>query len=245
MCSGFCGSLQRGRALSSAEVTDGWRSCAAKACFNGAALFRARRCRRASRHHRRKPRFNGAALFRARRSASFFHPNTDPSCFNGAALFRARRSLSSRPAYWAAKAASTGPRSFERGGERWLRAMEAISDSLASTGPRSFERGGHPALPEIHRRLWRFNGAALFRARRCCRQGRSTPPTAGRFNGAALFRARRCAIRARIFSSTRCFNGAALFRARRCAHAAALHLQDYLASTGPRSFERGGDITPD
>ena len=43
---------------------------------------------------------------------------------------------------WPDDTASTGPRSFERGGHVFLETWE-VAD-YASTGPRSFERGGPP-----------------------------------------------------------------------------------------------------
>ena len=60
--------------------------------------------------------------------------------------------------------ASTGPRSFERGDLQGHRADDGVPD--ASTGPRSFERGDMAARIRGKRMRGRFNGAALFRARR-------------------------------------------------------------------------------
>ena len=109
--------LQRGRALSSAEIPLAITRAETKPhCFNGAALFRARRCvsfgsvslAKLSLQRGRalssaeifqsingpaivSPCFNGAALFRARRCIGGRpHPGS-AWCFNGAALFRARR----------------------------------------------------------------------------------------------------------------------------------------------------------
>src|SRR5690606_5465579 len=91
--------LQRSRALSSAEIRPtSSRSWTPRASFNGAALFRARRC-------------NGVV------SAA-----TAPSGFNGAALFRARRSRVDRLRSNLLRRASTEPRSFERGDPERLRA---------------------------------------------------------------------------------------------------------------------------
>ena len=181
-------------------------------CFNGAALFRARRCCFTSdRMHRCGHCFNGAALFRARRytpPARSLHPA--PS-FNGAALFRARRYRNLEKAGALIAAASTEPRSFERGDE--VLNEETLTSGVASTEPRSFERGDPTTIAtssparslqrsralssaeiaistRFSKKAHCFNGAALFRARR------SRPPTRlrgwlQRFNGAALFRARR------------------------------------------------------
>ena len=108
--------------------------------------------------------------------------------------------------------ASTEPRSFERGDD----AADAIDVELrlASTEPRSFERGDHGSRARCAKTPRRFNGAALFRARRCTR-GRAHRARCRHFNGAALFRARRYgAVRESAPDDPR-FNGAALFRARR------------------------------
>ena len=110
--------LQRGRALSSAEILrHQGRGRHRRRCFNGAALFRARRYRLSAGHSQTvSSRFNGAALFRARRSPGHRHCREGARGFNGAALFRARR----------------------------------LNPSTRT----------HSHEP-------RFNGAALFRARRC------------------------------------------------------------------------------
>ena len=109
-------------------------------------------------------------------------------------------------------------------------------DVQASTEPRSFERGD-PLVDNVSRSILRFNGAALFRARRSCSDfghGRARRS----FNGAALFRARRLADLWEDCGNFGGFNGAALFRARRCARRAE-HRHRKFASTEPRSFERG------
>ena len=132
--------LQRGRALSNAEMCTSKTGCWTYASFNGAALFRTRRYRRRG----------GARVALPRR-------------FNGAALFRTRRCFS-KSVLPLAQLASTGPRSFERGdgfagggvfrGRNRLQRGRALSNAeipqgdravdvvgAASTGPRSFERG--------------------------------------------------------------------------------------------------------
>ena len=277
--------LQRSRALSSAEIVRRpMPSTSTVYCFNGAALFRARRCetRRPSGLSSRS--FNGAALFRARRS--------DPSRQRAhrSKLLQRSRALSSAemmscaPQKRSSSYASTEPRSFERGDGG--ASCEARSDRFASTEPRSFERGddlkrvrGRRAKPasteprsfERGDRLsprcppafsCRFNGAALFRARRSrpvftyhepalfasteprsFERGDATrrsprPPNPTRFNGAALFRARRSRlVEAGVARADR-FNGAALFRARRLGAGDFGGPGDF-ASTEPRSFERG------
>ena len=155
--------------------------------------------------------------------------------FNGAALFRARRYVE-RDMVARVTRASTEPRSFERGDTtrsppsrcgHLLQRSRALSSAemqrglgggvptgLASTEPRSFERGDNPIAHCLSKTSPRFNGAALFRARRSspATTPATPPPT--------------------------CFNGAALFRARRFERRHAVKLAT-LASTEPRSFERG------
>jgi len=65
--------------------------------------------------------------------------------FNGAALFRARRSCATKVVAVTDDAASTGPRSFERGDIVYQLAIPKPSQ-VASTGPRSFERGDRQAI---------------------------------------------------------------------------------------------------
>ncbi len=204
--------------------------------------------------------------------------------FNGAALFRARR-VDSATMTGLGSFASTGPRSFERGEQaravdadavaelqrgRALSSAESVAcdaqdeqHGRASTGPRSFERGETLAYRADDGRKRRFNGAALFRARRdhrhrrrCHRRCRfngaalfrarrgpapPVPPSLRKscFNGAALFRARRGMIDTDLLVPFARFNGAALFRARRDFGVLPNSSIASFASTGPRSFERG------
>mgnify|MGYP001501825057 CR=1 FL=1 len=86
--------LQRSRALSSAEMpakrTGGNRGIR----FNGAALFRARRCRgRALNHHESLQASTEPRSFERGDRWGFRSKRRAAHCFNGAALFRARRSL--------------------------------------------------------------------------------------------------------------------------------------------------------
>ena len=62
---------------------------------------------------------------------------------------------------------------------------------LASTEPRSFERGDLRRGAGNQSVGHGFNGAALFRARRCAMPFITPPVSRASFNGAALFRARR------------------------------------------------------
>ena len=120
--------------------------------FNGAALFRARRERSSQENRHRLLRFNGAALFRARRGRGMLHAGrTAPSCFNGAALFRARRGLALHLLTACARAASTGPRSFERGefSDSWI-ILDSCGSLQRGRALSSAESGVYPAgLSEI------------------------------------------------------------------------------------------------
>src|SRR5687768_15821238 len=108
--------LQRGRALSSAEI---------QPVFPGVALLRfastGPRSFERGNSRPREPSWGSAVRF------------------NGAALFRARKFKSgTKPA--ALALASTGPRSFERGNKKEADDAAPLA-APASTGPRSFERG--------------------------------------------------------------------------------------------------------
>ena len=167
-----------------------------------------------------------------RRSSSKSHA---PTGFNGAALFRARRPC--EPIRQCAVClASMGPRSFERGdppGPRGCRGHHR-----ASMGPRSFERGDMPSATPSTWAPIRFNGAALFRARRQCPRKAIGGGAVG-FNGAALFRARR-----RLLMTCPMEDAAMLQWGRALSSAETMvcneiSSDDVWASMGPRSFERG------
>ena len=84
---------------------------------------------------------------------------------------------------------------------------------MASTEPRSFERGDRAReLPGVHhyplQRSRALSSAEML-------LGRTAARGANRFNGAALFRARRFHAGAVPDVASVSFNGAALFRARR------------------------------
>ncbi len=164
-----CGSLQRGRAPSSAEirleprVTSGIESAS-----TGPRSFERGNSFRTPLHFlHEQSGFNGAALLRARKwhvTAIATHPSRR---FNGAALLRARKCSPTPPRSERMRRASTGPRSFERGNtdahgtplSRVVKLQRGRAPSsaemqygkrilndnvIASTGPRSFERGNAP-----------------------------------------------------------------------------------------------------
>ncbi len=210
--------------------------------------------------------FNGAALRRARR----YPPRPSPwtaklRCFNGAALRRARRSEGCEGTWRRWLRASTGPRSGERGDRKSSTVPRRQVRRFNGAALRRARRCSR-LLPTQSARM-RFNGAALRRARRCGRigphqipaEGASTGPRSGErgdrfkqaqsgrlmkgFNGAALRRARRYARKIRTRFKLKGFNGAALRRARRCLHLQNAVIPDALASTGPRSGERGDKVS--
>ena len=134
--------------------------------------------------------FNGAALSRARRSSvKGFSSSPSTRLQRGRALTSAEM-LATAAELAATQAASTGPRSHERGdtsrsslvllavgrastGPRSHERGDAADDEplslaaiLASTGPRSHERGDAARVGEPFTDQRRFNGAALSRARR-------------------------------------------------------------------------------
>ncbi len=85
---------------------------------------------------------------------------------------------------------------------------------------------------------WGFNGAALFRARRAPRApGGSAPCTS--FNGAALFRARRDVDWLPLLCVLRVLQRGRALSSAESADTVADALDAAIASTGPRSFERG------
>ena len=181
--------LQWGRALSSAEtqhLARTWPTCTP---------------------------FNGAALFRARRPDATWATQDVLLPFNGAALFRARRPSRIKNRTPCDRKPSMGPRSFERG-------------DLALSG--------YVFLNQASLQ-W---GRALSSAETNTTETHSSMGNS-RFNGAALFRARRLAWGQKNYRKPRPFNGAALFRARRLGDQRPLFRGQDRPSMGPRSFERG------
>ncbi len=230
--------LQRGRALSSAERNRNLPVNDASRRFNGAALFRARR----GTHHRGRQ-----ARHRASTGPRSFERGEAPSRASGHPLETAStgpRSFERGEAAVVgvarhADSASTGPRSFERGEVRYLDAPPLLP--VASTGPRSFERGEARDRCSADKGRPCFNGAALFRARRGLGGSRRCPRPAG-FNGAALFRARRGGRSGLLDGRWLASTGPRSFE-RGEAGGEQGRVADQVASTGPRSFERGEDAT--
>ena len=158
-------SLQRGRALTSAEMRLGLGNLSQ---INAAST--------GPRSHERGDKTPADARKSIMRASTGprSHERGDPQrfvgqaglsqCFNGAALSRARRCPSGLHPRGIQRAASTGPRSHERGDKTITRGLPSLA--AASTGPRSHERGDL-AKAATKRAMHRcFNGAALSRARR-------------------------------------------------------------------------------
>ena len=132
--------------------------------------------------------------------------------------------------------ASTGPRSVERGWQRLLRTTRHRQH--ASTGPRSVERGWLSVRSCDSGRPPSFNGAALSRARMdgfiCVSNWEKR-----RFNGAALSRARMDAFLGRVEKDIVTLQRGRAQSSADGAAGADQVLHAAVASTGPRSVERG------
>ena len=126
-----------------------------------------------------------------------------------------------------------------------IRRREQVSSSRAwaSTEPRSFERGDSALGLSLYSVTRSFNGAALFRARRCFAANSSAPGVSQLQRSRALSSAEMTRMPAIEFAPVSGFNGAALFRARRCAFPLLRVFPISEASTEPRSFERGDSTT--
>ena len=131
--------------------------------------------------------------------------------------------------------ASTEPRSFERGDD-WgsARAIAAIelqrSRALSSAEMLLLWRAGQDESTLQRSRA--LSSAEMHPAWKAW-------ALSDRFNGAALFRARRSQDQEPREHMRQGFNGAALFRARRYPPRAQRGARPLRASTEPRSFERG------
>ncbi len=214
-------------------------------------------------------RFNGAAVFRPRKlkHIHMLHTARGP-CFNGAAVFRPRKPLRRCADGCRHAQASTEPRSFDRGNVRdWALLTPRPGKLQRSRGLSTAETTGSTKGFPSPKRC--FNGAAVFRPRKHRVPSGERGAQRPRFNGAAVFRPRK--RRASRISSRRCSplqrsrglstaetqvvaalqrEGKVLLqrsrglstaetlrrRTRRCA-------ETTLASTEPRSFDRGNSPT--
>ena len=206
-------SLQRSRALSSAEIPDCCACRSSQSGFNGAALFRARRCLRSGGAHEHslastEPRSFERGDSRARRRSGARCSGLQRS----RALSSAEMVIFPEASIVAAPA-STEPRSFERGDLEYVR-IEAVRVPLQrSRALSSAEIVPVEHAREIEIRMLQRSRALSSAEIRSTRTRRPCPRHC--FNGAALFRARRCEFGGENGGGDRGFNGAALFRARR------------------------------
>ncbi len=132
--------------------------------------------------------------------------------FNGAAVFRPRKPPRKSAGHLENRAASTEPRSFDRGNSMTTGARKA--NGWASTEPRSFDRGNLPHFARAGCRVCSFNGAAVFRPRKPGRSAGCRP------------RWRRASTEPRSFDRGNCNRHVE-------------PLPRIQASTEPRSFDRG------
>ena len=163
-------------------------------CFNGAAIFRPRKCWWLPWSRPRQSYFNGAAIFRPRKCLRARSTATRSQHFNGAAIFRPRK--------WDMEAVlrriysdtSMGPRSSDRGNSVISKVQCTLRHCLTSMGPRSSDRGNSAAAmpynPTVTRLQW---GRDLPTAeiRLACRSRLAWQRSSDYFNGAAIFRPRK------------------------------------------------------
>ena len=135
--------LQRGRAISSAEVPTNGGIAWSRHCFNGAALFQARRYNPRSLWPGLWRGFNGAALFQARRCVAF-----GPLAIPVALLQRGRAISSAEVCLYPGDIAKA----------------ERLQRGRAISSAEVLVLAGAVFVPPKS-----FNGAALFQARRFCR----------------------------------------------------------------------------
>mgnify|MGYP001112081833 CR=1 FL=1 len=141
---------------------------------------------------------------------------SEKRCFNGAALIRARKFVSARKTAMCLMSASTGPRSFERGNEAAAKKQFPHADK-ASTGPRSFERGNSVYTSRACRkRLVLQRGRAHSSAEMPPAPRKASPPPPASTGPRSFERGNDLRREFRLSSHQS-------------------------ASTGPRSFERGNN----
>jgi len=132
--------------------------------------------------------------------------------FNGAAVFQPRKCM-----ICDFEVTREGELQWGRGlstAEIILQPVARTRPGRASMGPRSFNRGNELVQQWLHLQWSRFNGAAVFQPRKCP---------------------------AEILRPTQrgCFNGAAVFQPRKSWELPVFRRHSWIASMGPRSFNRG------
>ena len=85
------GLLQWGRGLSTPEVTAARTPSARRIGFNGAGVFRPRKCIPTKQNGELNMSFNGAGVFRPRKCAELVEQGISANGFNGAGVFRPRK----------------------------------------------------------------------------------------------------------------------------------------------------------
>ena len=211
-------------------------SCARpNSCFNGAGVFRPRKCYLC--HYRLGGRagFNGAGVFRPRKSNQQCSLGRPASSFNGAGVFRPRK-LSKRAVCTARRMASMGPGSFDPGSTP--AAVAAIQSNTGFNGAGVFRPRKSRTLYLPSAKVPSFNGAGVFRPRKCLSKLCTKPPI-GSFNGAGVFRPRKYPLR---FWRGRMCNLLQWGRGLSTPEVEAVILAVFragLASMGPGSFDPG------
>ena len=164
--------------------------------------------------------------------------------FNGAAVFQPRKPCRIKSRRHELRAASMGPRSFNRGntthGVKWQCPTNCFNGA-AVFQPRKRSNSAH-----VRSTGPCFNGAAVFQPRKPEAGVPLASNSGSSFNGAAVFQPRkRCQVRVRTRRRGHVsFNGAAVFQPRKRPAGAERSTQAArLASMGPRSFNRGNDST--
>ena|SRR5579883_108748 len=180
--------LQWGRDLEIAEIRFHFRvKSFGLSRFNGAAIWRSRKCECHIKILKSDPSFNGAAIWRSRKFPTWTPSWSGPTSFNGAAIWRSRKSRGLAGDKLIATMLQWG-RDLE------IAEMLAIPVLLLARGPLQWgrdleiaEMGGAGSGLGPRRS---FNGAAIWRSRKYPRFPRSRA-FLPRFNGAAIWRSRK------------------------------------------------------
>ncbi len=160
--------LQWGRGLSTPEMgRPGGDGADGSPGFNGAGVFRPRKSATATQADASARRFNGAGVFRPRKCAASTCASGASIRFNGAGVFRPRKLPTrgcARRGHWRlqwGRGLSTPEIGRNHGGRD--------ADETASMGPGSFDPGNKQVKITDSRIPRSFNGAGVFRPRKCWR----------------------------------------------------------------------------
>ena len=172
-------------------------------------------CRRARPCPQTLTSFNGAAFFRTRKPKAAYNALPEGEALQRSRVLSNAETPRIREADRRQLAASTEPRSFERGNRRANDPRKAITAGF--NGAAFFRTRKLPVEALAQFVSDRFNGAAFFRTRKRWPLRPAVCAPAG-FNGAAFFRTRKLESSRYGSGGRPCFNGAAFFRTRkRCA----------------------------